>query len=408
MHLDPETALHLSPLLYVIEALHLHGCQVDKRSLAMLGNCKHLKQLSLVNIELAAGAAESLHVLAAEDCPGLELTVDNVQGSQPSSVLAALAPCVTHVNVRTRTTQELAAVLTTVVQKQYIFLQHLHLSTPEVTPVSLSLVDMQRLASACPQLHLFFCHRIVLPDLQCLRALLEMPHVQQLHINCVRSIGEPGGSIKWPACKQPAGIRVESIPLSVMPSLPLEHCSDVYIHRLYIPPGLTQQQLTEGMRAALLRAEKCPKVLVFSIRGGGEQPEAGAGLSALTAGCPLHLHMGQQVLSNLALEPEDIQGVAAAWGTSLRYLALNRCTLSASAWATLASSSFPALETLDLHRIKDVQQLAQHLVAFFLAWPSTHQLSVQVPGYVATQCLTTWSDILRAHQRHNIQLVAGA
>jgi hypothetical protein len=85
MHLDLEAALHLSPLLHSIEALRLYGCQVDKSSLAVLGNCKHLKQLTLVRTKLAAGAGHALHVLATEGCPGLELTLYQCGDASPDA-----------------------------------------------------------------------------------------------------------------------------------------------------------------------------------------------------------------------------------------------------------------------------------------------------------------------------------
>jgi hypothetical protein len=410
MHLDVEAALHLSPLLHGIEALHLQGCYAN-RSLAVLGNCRHLEQLSLVNTQLAAGAAEALHVLAAEGSPGLQLTLDHVKGSQPSSVVAALAPCVSHLDVKTTTIQELRAVLNTAVQKQCPRLQHIHLSTTEGGHLSLPLMGIRQLATACPQLHSLTCPRIVLPSMHCLRALLEMPQLQQLTINSARDSDELAAFIRWPPGKMPMSLHMERITPSEMAALPLEFCSDMLARFLYIPPGHTRLQLAEGMRAALLNAAKCPQVQVHVIRGSipilGEQLAPGAGLSALAAGCPLQpRHREEASLLFLALEAEDIQGLAAAWGTSLKYLGLTNCTLSASAWAALAAAHLPALETINLWSIQDAQQLAAHLVAFFLAWPSTRNLRVKVPEDVATQWLSTWSDILQAHQRHNIQLVA--
>jgi hypothetical protein len=408
MHLDLEAAIHL-PLLHGIEALHLQGCQVVKRSLAVLGNCKHLKQLSLANTQLAAGAAESLHVLAAEGSPGLQLTLDHVQGSQLSSVLAALAPCVTHVTVRTTATHELRAVLNMAVQEQCPRLQHIHLSASESTTFTLPLMGIRQLASACPQLQSLACRRIMLPSMQCLRALLEMQQLHKLVLIRVQDGGEPGAFIRWPASKQPMSLSLGGVTLSEMSALPLEHCSHMLATCLYIPPGQTRQQLTVGMRAALCNAAKCPHVEVFSIAGGDEaNPVAGAGLSALAAGCPLQLkHRGDATLANLALEPEDIQGLAAAWGTSLKYLGMSNCTLSASAWAALASAHLPALATLDLRDIAaaHVHPVGAHLLAFLLAWPSTRKLKVRVQQNLASQWLSTWSDILRAHQRHNTQLV---
>jgi hypothetical protein len=72
--------------------------------------------------------------------------------------------------------------------------------------------------------------------------------------------------------------------------------------------------------------------------------------------------------------------------------------------AALASAKLPALETVDFWITQDIQQLAAHLTAFFLAWPSTRKLIVRVYGVSASHCLSTCLDILRAHQRHNIQL----
>jgi hypothetical protein len=409
MHLDLEAALHL-PLLHGIEALHLQGCQVDKRSLAVLGNCKHLKQLSLANTQLAAGAAEPLHVLAAEGSPGLQLTLDHVQGNQASSILAALAPTVTHVTVKTTTTQELRAVLIMAVQKQCPRLQHIHLSASESKTFTLPLMGIRQLASACPQLQSLTCRRIMLPSMQCLRALLEMQQLHKLAIFRVRDGGQPGASIRWPGSKQPMSLSLGGVTLSEMSALPLQHCSDMLaIDCLSIPPGQTREQLADAMRAALRNAAKCPQVEVISIAGGDDKtPVPGAGLSALTADSPLQLKDGGFAeIGNAALEPEDIQGVAAAWGTSLEYLALDNCTLSASAWAALASAHLPALATLSLRGIAaaHVQPLGAHLLAFLLAWPATRKLTVRVQQNVGSQWLSTWSDILRAHQRHNTQLV---
>jgi hypothetical protein len=402
MHLDLEAALHLSPLLHGVKALHLQGCQISKGSLAVLGNCKHLTQLTLVNTELAPGAAQSLQVLAAEGSPGLQLTLDRIDSSQASSVLAALAPCVTQLDVRTTTVKGVRVVLNAAVQTQCPRLQHIRLSTTESEPFTLPLMGIRQLASACPQLHSLTCREIVLPSMHCLRALLEMPHLQQLTINSAQDSGELAAFIRWPAGKKPMSLSFESTTPAEMSALPFEHCSDVFIGLLSVPAGQTRQQLADGMRAALLNAAKCPQVQVFSISGGDEQPVAGAGLSALTPGCPLQpKHREAATLSTVALEPEDLQGLAAAWGHSLKYLGLESCTLSASAWAALASSPFTALGTLELY---GVQQLAAHLVAFFLAWPSDQKLRVKVPGHVARQWFTAWSDILRAHQRHNIQL----
>jgi hypothetical protein len=399
MHLDLEAALHLSPLLHGIEALHLQGCKVDKRSLAVLGNCKHLIHLTLVNIQLAAGAAESLQVLAAEGSPGLQLTLDLTESSQESDVLAALAPRVTQLSVKTTTIKGMRTALNTIVQRQFPRLRYIHLHGISGAAVSLPLMGIRQLVSACPQLHSLTCKAMVLLDLHCLRALMEMPQLQQLTVHSVQvGPGEPPMSIRWPANKQPMSLSLGSTTPSQLSALPLEHCSHVCIGHIDPPAGQTRQQLADGMRAALLNAARCPQVQVAYVIGSGQQPAAGAGLSALTADCPLQLKRRQgTALANVALESEDVQGLAAAWGRALQGLVLNRCTLSASAWAALASD-LPALKSLGFSCIKDVQQLGAHMAAFLVAWPSNRKLRVQVPGDVATQWLSTWSDILRAHQ----------
>jgi hypothetical protein len=106
---------------------------------------------------------------------------------------------------------------------------------------------------------------------------------------------------------------------------------------------------------------------------------------------------------HVALELNEVQGLVAAWGASLTELNLITCSLSAPAWAALAS--LPALATLSISDIQDVQQLGAHLVAFFLAWPCTRQLRVKVKGEAASQWSSTWTDILRTHTRANIELV---
>jgi hypothetical protein len=163
----------------------------------------------------------------------------------------------------------------------------------------------------------------------------------------------------------------------------------------------TRQQLAGGIRMVLQNAARCPQVQVSCIAGRDGQLLPGAGLSALTPGCPLQCD-GKASIVNVALELNDVQGLVAGWGASVKELFLVCCSLSAPAWAALAS--LPALTTLSI-KTQDVQQLGAHLVAFFLGWPCTRLLKVGVKGEAASQWISTWSDILRTHNRLNIELV---
>jgi hypothetical protein len=404
MHLDSKAALHLSPLLHGIETLRLEECQVNKSSLAVLGNCKHLKQLSLVCTKLAAGAGHALHVLATEGCPGLELKLDQVEDASPTapySFLASLAPCLTHLTVKAAVTQMLSAVLHVLTQKQYPRLQHLDLSGTG-SSVPLPLVVIRLLASTCPQLQSLTSENIILPSLHCLRALFEMPQLVHLSVPYIRTHGAFGAAIRWPTGKQPVSLSLFHLTPYDMSVLPLEHCSQLSALCLRVQQDQTQQQLVDSMRVALLNAAKCPQVQVSYIAAPSGQLVPGAGLSALTTGCPLQCD-GRASITSVALELADVQGLVAAWGASLTQLVLTECSLSAPAWAALAS--LPALDTLLLVDMQGLPQQGAHLAALFLAWPCTRPLRVGVKGEAASQWAGTWSDILHTHNRPNIKLV---
>jgi hypothetical protein len=397
-------------------------CLVEKGSLAMLGNCKQLKTLQLVRTKLLAGAGESLAVLAHDSCPELELILDEVvdaqpaEGSTPLHFLACLAPRLARLDITTATKPELHAVLGVLGQQQFPHLHSLKLSVEAEDyrvdiPVQTQVI--QQLAASCPQLSVLHCHQVALPNMQCLRELLATSQFKQLKVRKLQAEEDHGVAAALPPGRCQLQLSFQLLSPTQMSALPFEHCSKVDIFCLLLPRGQTRQQQSDAMQTALQHAARCSDVRlgwVVAVPGRGEAPAPGGGLSALTAGCAVQPQNQSILLHCLALEPADLRGLAAALGSSLKYLKLEKCILSPEAWVTLASSStsLPALSTLRLREMEEPQLLMAQVLALCLAWPRERRLEVQLVGEGPKAWLSQCADMLRAHGRLNIQLISSS
>jgi hypothetical protein len=241
--------------------------------------------------------------------------------------------------------------ITTPPQQQHAPLQVLRLHNPEA--FLLYAHTAQRLAAAVPQLHSFTGQNFGLVDVACLKALMGMKHLRQLSVGLVSdeategmTVGWPVGRqpvVAWPVGRPPVSLHVGAIILSQFPALPLQHCSRVDCNLLLLRGEATRQQLVEGMRTAQAHARKCPEVQISGIGAMDGQVLPGGGLSALLMNSPLQL-TSLLKLNNLDLKVEDLQGLAAAAGSSLTHLIMNGCVMTDAAQATLFSPMFPALK----------------------------------------------------------------
>jgi hypothetical protein len=247
--------------------------------------------------------------------------------------------------------------------------------------------------------------------MQCFKTLIEMPCFTQLSVSMVKPTREETAAVTshCGAGKEPLSLSFSAVTLPQMAALPLEHCSDVWAKLMVLPAGLTQQQLANEMHQALQNASRCKEVAVNAVVMQGEEPAPGGFLSSfMDSSCPLKVKGHSLMLRNLALEADDIHGVASAWGPSIRHLHLRRCSLSAPAWSALASGTLSALAVLTLQDARDPHLLAAHLVVLALRWPSDRRLTVQVTGDEGRQLASTCTDAMKRYKCTNVQFMADA
>jgi hypothetical protein len=408
MCLSLKAAMQLSTLLHSVESLTLEGCLVEPGSLTIVGSCKHLAQLSLVRTHLAPGAGQALAVLAAGKRAGLKLTLEKVidcqpaeAGHSPFSFLSLLAPCMVNCTAVPSAPCEAKAIMHALGQQQQECLVSLCLGSKHHVdgPAGvLGIEAVMRLAKACPQLQSLTCRPYALAGMQCLTTLVEMPHLRQLSVNSIKPTQWQSMAAVYKR-KQPLSLHFSSVTPSQIAALPLDLCSDVWAKTLVLPTGQTREQLVKGMRATLQNAEQCKSVFLrtLSSEQAGE-PAPGGGLSALSASCPIQAghHF---TLFNIALEADDILGLAAAWGTTIQRMSLQQCSLSDLAWAALASGSFPALTVLSFKDSCDPHMLAVQITMMCLGWPRGRRLTVQVAGEGASQVVSSCNQALSVFGR---------
>jgi hypothetical protein len=164
----------------------------------------------------------------------------------------------------------------------------------------------------------------------------------------------------------------------------------------------------------------CNELLgMISLSGDDEAADAGycpgGGLQALHSfaavgqggpqQCPISL--GNKLkLNRLALEADDIQATAAAYGSQLQCLSILDCILTKAAWVTITADLFPRLSHLHVLMANKLAaaDIPLHLIALGLSWPKSRPLAVSVDcGHMLTYLPPYQRSVLTQHLMRQLQ-----
>jgi hypothetical protein len=210
-------------------------------------------------------------------------------------------------------------------------------------------------------------------------------------------------------------LQVERALVPQLAALPPERSSTIYVKRLVLPARTGRKELEQQLQQCLSDiAPKRPNIRIEGIESVDRFVSnlTAAGFSPLEANCPIKLKGPSLQCTYLDITEPDVQGMAAAWGASLKDLVLCACTLSAAAWAAITATAFPALKSIiiseDSHTSPDWESVPD-LLALSLNWPEERQLSIRLGVYLsqseevskANRLATKLQGILEARGKHN-------
>jgi hypothetical protein len=389
----------------------------------LLSHCHQLEELQLLRTRVE-GSCLQLSVLSK--LPSLSLTLNIEEASlpedqQPLAFLQHLGPCLTALDVETRSDEDRQSTVPGTVlgyaTRNLPRLKHLTVSDyGDSYTESVAEQDVLLGLAASPsaqQLETLTLNGIELPDMECAVKLLCMPNLKLLGgklSSPARDDDLPASlDMPWPEGKPPMELQLETANVRQLAALPLEHFSSISITSLGLHVRASDQ--VQAMQALLAAARKC---LQFVIGGVGVYTgpyPVPVMLQAMGADCPIKLsNSGCFECVCMRLDASDVQGISAAWGPQLKQLIFQDAYPSSSAWAAITPAAFPLLERIRLTTQLSLEWVPD-LSVFCIQWPAGRKLSIAVSqpsdglhGQYSheEQLAAKLKEILETHGRQNI------